>query len=227
MDGTPFYVGKGSGNRAYSKRGRSSWWFGIVQKDFGTDGFPTTELLESNLSEEDAFISEEFWISHFGRHSLGEGTLINLTNGGDGATGLVHSASSKQKMSIIMTERAPWKGKNLNDTHKKKISDALRGKRVGYKHKKSSIKKMRLVKSGSNNPNYGKVRSITARNKSAASNGNIKPTLIHSSGLVVTVENYHEFQRLYGIDYRRVGELARGKRKSHKGWMLLTSVLTQ
>ena len=71
-----FYVGKGSGDRAFdfSKSGRNSYWNNIKNK-YGVD----VEILFDNLSEEDAFRCEKdviLELEYFGYK------LANITKGG-------------------------------------------------------------------------------------------------------------------------------------------------
>jgi hypothetical protein len=71
-DGTPYYIGKGKGKRAYSKV------HNVI--------LPPKEriiFLKKNLIEEEAFKHEIYMISIFGRKDLGTGILDNKTNGGD------------------------------------------------------------------------------------------------------------------------------------------------
>lgn len=77
-DGTPYYIGKGKGRRAYQKRR-------YIQR-------PTEDRIEivaKGLSEHEAFILEKKLISYYGRKDLGTGILRNLTDGGEGVTGLI------------------------------------------------------------------------------------------------------------------------------------------
>ena len=76
-DNSPYYVGKGSGNRAFVRRGR------IVRppKDRSRIVF-----LRSELTEDKAFDWEKFYIKHYGRIDLGTGILRNLTDGGEGTS---------------------------------------------------------------------------------------------------------------------------------------------
>lgn len=65
--------------RAYSKDNRNIWWNNIVSKtEF------RSEILISNLTREDAVELEIFLILEYGRKDLKLGTLVNLTNGGEG-----------------------------------------------------------------------------------------------------------------------------------------------
>ncbi len=92
-NGEIFYVGKGSGKRAY-KKDRSDWWKNIVNKHGRK-----VEILSDNLTEEDAFELEKFVISEM------KGKLCNMTEGGEGSSGFKHSQESKDKLSAYWSGR--------------------------------------------------------------------------------------------------------------------------
>ena len=73
-DGTPYYVGKGIGRRAFTSHCHS---VKIPPRD-------RILFLKQNLTEEQAFIHEIYMISVLGRKDLGTGILRNLTDGGEG-----------------------------------------------------------------------------------------------------------------------------------------------
>ena len=81
-DRTPYYIGKGQGNRAYRRSKKCI----KPPKDKSRVIF-----LKQNLTEEEAFRHEKYMIAVFGRKDLGTGILHNLTDGGDGSSGYVHS----------------------------------------------------------------------------------------------------------------------------------------
>ena len=87
-DGTPYYIGKGTGKRAYQKHNL-----------FNPPPKERIIFLKQNLTEEEAFKHEIYMIAVFGRKDLRTGILRNKTDGGDGSSGFVHSEESKRKMS--------------------------------------------------------------------------------------------------------------------------------
>jgi hypothetical protein len=89
-DGTPYYIGKGQGKRAFERKKRK--------------GAPTPEdksrilFLKTGLTEKEAFKHEIYMIAVFGRKDLGTGILRNLTDGGEGTTGWAKSEEMREKM---------------------------------------------------------------------------------------------------------------------------------
>jgi hypothetical protein len=75
-DRTPYYIGKGKGDRIHSTNRTYK-----PPKDKSRIIF-----LKQNLTEEEAFKHEKYMIAVFGRKDLGSGILYNRTDGGDGAS---------------------------------------------------------------------------------------------------------------------------------------------
>ena len=88
-DETPYYIGKGQGNRAYVKH-----------KNYSNPPSDLSRIifLETNLSEEDAFLLERQYIAKFGRKDNGTGILRNMTDGGEGMSGFKHTEETKEKL---------------------------------------------------------------------------------------------------------------------------------
>ena len=74
--GELFYIGKGTGKRAWSTKDRNNRWMYTVDKH-GIE----VKILYKNLSEEDAFQKEMELIKEIGLENL-----TNITEGGDGFT---------------------------------------------------------------------------------------------------------------------------------------------
>lgn len=92
-NGTPYYIGKGKGNRAYTKHHGIS-----VPKDKSKIVF-----LETNLTEIGAFALERRYIKWFGRKNISTGILLNKTDGGEGASNAVVSEETRKLLSSIRT----------------------------------------------------------------------------------------------------------------------------
>jgi len=87
-DGTPYYVGKGKGSRAFVKESHRQ----SPPKDLNLI------ITQSWSSEDDAFEAETFLINFYGRKDIGTGVLRNLTNGGEGKCGWVPSLETRLKI---------------------------------------------------------------------------------------------------------------------------------
>lgn len=114
----PFYIGIGSPKRPYTTDSRTKYWHNIVKKtDYRVD------ILFDNLSFEKAKEKEKEFIKLYGRKDLGLGSLINMTDGGDGVIGLKHSIESRKKMSDSL------RGRKLTKEQKINIGNASRGRK--------------------------------------------------------------------------------------------------
>ena len=88
-DGTPYYIGKGSGYRAWSKT-RS------IHKP--TDK-SRIKILADGLTEEEAYSWEADLIALLGRKDIGTGCLRNTIDGGSGGcSGRILSAETRAKI---------------------------------------------------------------------------------------------------------------------------------
>lgn len=111
-DGTPYYIGKGHGNRAWD------WHRNIpVPKDK-----ERIVMLETNLTELGAFSIERRMIRWWGRKDLQTGILRNMSDGGEGVTGYTHTAETRAKLSKIS------KGKINSAETRAKISKSNQGR---------------------------------------------------------------------------------------------------
>jgi hypothetical protein len=122
-----FYIGVGSNEkRAYTKRNRSIFWNRIISKsDY------CVEIIQNNLSQEDAFELEMFLINIYGRQDNKTGILCNLTDGGEGRSNIVVSLNTRKKLSKAALKTNKKKltlVNNINSTRHKKVIDTKTGK---------------------------------------------------------------------------------------------------
>lgn len=194
-DGTPYYIGKGNGNRAWANHSRKNG-SNILPKDKSK-----IEIIKDNLTEEEANIMEISLIERYGRKDLGTGILINLTDGGDGTSGHVRpqSAIDSHREKLKGRKRPKELVRRIDETHRgKKRSDETKQKqreiRLGTKDseetrlKKSEAAKkpkskehaenIRLSKIGEKNPMFGKTSPNKGKKMSEEQKEKIRQTLL-------------------------------------------------
>jgi hypothetical protein len=125
QNGRAFYVGKGKDDRLLSSNKRNRHWQNIVNKH----GFVAVKFL-SGLSEKSAFETERSLIAIM--RSIGY-KLANMTDGGEGPAGMVHSDETKQKWSLAKTGK---KRGHYSAEHRQKISDSQKGKIIAPETRK-------------------------------------------------------------------------------------------
>lgn len=98
-----FYIGIANGSkrkveqyhRAYRKDLRSNFW-----KRVATKTPYEVEIMLDELDIEEAKVKEIEFIKLYGRRDQGLGTLVNLTNGGDGVVGRIVSEDCKRRIGL-------------------------------------------------------------------------------------------------------------------------------
>ena len=151
----PFYIGIGDNKtRAYNKINRTKHWKSIAKKGY------EVEVLLEDLTWKQACKKEKEFIALYGRRDLGTGTLVNLTDGGEGTFGYRHTEEVKNRIRLKLSgENHPNFGRTRTEH-----SERLKGKnnpcygRVGEKNPmfgkegywkgKESIKKIRVLYDG-------------------------------------------------------------------------------
>ena len=153
----PFYVGKGSGDRALYHIKESSWntttnphktrKINLIKEETGED--PNFFMFQCD-SAENAFSMEELCIETIGRSCINLGPLTNITKGGLGNRGVPTSEETKEKISSSMKEylstlsedelsdRCPTKGRKRTDEERENI----RQSRLGWNPSEEARKNM-------------------------------------------------------------------------------------
>ena len=110
--GEPFYVGKGNMKRV-NFTVRNAAHTNICRK------YPdwSREIAFSG-DEQDCFAEEVRLIALYGRRDKGTGTLANWTDGGEGASGNMHTGSTRKKMSEVQRKRWAEMSEEEREAHR-------------------------------------------------------------------------------------------------------------
>jgi hypothetical protein len=159
-----FYVGKGSGRRAFKFKPRTQLWQRIARKH-GV----IVEIIERFEDERAAFIHECQLIASFKASGI---ALANFTEGGEGASGRTHSPEAREKM------RQASLGRMASAEARARMSAAGRGKKMTPERRAAQVERNKVhlmnpeARQKANEANRGKyVSPETAARISAAKKG--------------------------------------------------------
>ena len=202
--GLPFYIGKGTGNRATSKKDRNPFWHNIANKV----GYKSV-ILQTGLTHTQALNAEKFVIAAL----KNKYKLVNLTIGGDGGNGLKgekhplygqqRSAETKAKISKALKGVSAGgkakKGIALTDSHKQAIANGLKGKPKSAAHIAAVVEANK--KSNKNKRPRKPLSDATKAKISLAQKGKskpLKPRFVYTTPLG-SFGTLHEAAKAHGL----------------------------
>lgn len=193
---SPYYIGKGSGNRAYEKK-RS------IAKPSDNSYIV---FLEEGLTECEAFALEKYAIALYGRIDKGGGILWNMTDGGEGCSGIIMSQETRDKIANAL------RGKSRPRSVIEKMLQA----RAGFQHSEATKRKMSKTRTGR------KRGPLTPEWKLKVSQGKARYEyeITDLDGNRYTTTSLKQFCKDHGLHQGHMSAAARGETSGHKGWQV-------
>lgn len=186
-----FYIGIGSKKRAYVTYQRNIFWKNIVNKhDY------KIEILHENLDWNLACEIETHLIKFYGRRDLGLGSLVNLTDGGEGTIGIIRKEITKEIRKKLSDSKIGFKH---SEATKLKISKI----QIGKKLSKYTCEKM-------SNSRKGKSRTIETKLKISQNNYNNKKVIDINTNIIYN--SIIEASEKLNINYVTLKRYLSGKR---------------
>jgi hypothetical protein len=184
----PIYVGKGCNKRAWKHLKENTRIGNLLRKRI-SEGYNPQPIIHNEVDEKHAHFMEEVWIEQYGREKTGEGTLFNITAGGDSPPsrkGITPSAEHKAKISeanikaqnrpeVIAKKSAANKGKIFSVETKIKMSVSHKGRNHSYKKGKTLSAEHK-----GRNHSYKKGKTLSAEHKAKLSLAKQKPIMTHT-----------------------------------------------
>ena len=147
-DGSPYYVGKGHGDRAFCRG---------CPKDKSR-----IQILECR-SEEEAFEEEKLLISCYGRKDIGTGILRNRTNGGEGFCGsILPPWTEEMRAKVSAAAKLQWA------KHRNKMKASMQGIPKSLEHR---LKISKTIKKMADKSNLSRIGKLGAQKRWHKENG--------------------------------------------------------
>ena len=200
--GSPYYVGKGYGHRAYNKSHRVNPPIDRSQIQFVCE----------NMNEADAFQLEMLMIYLYGRIDLGTGCLRNMSDGGEGAYGQklsvetiakrlssrIKNGTTANNPKIIAKILATKKKNGTLDSSSKMV--ITRRKNGSYRKRPESDKKAQRTKL----EKYGTLNFNTLESRAKSVETKKKNGTLHQTEESIRKQRLTKSQKDYSESYKKM-----------------------
>lgn len=191
---SPYYIGKGCGQRAFNtKRAIAA----PADKSF-------IVFLEEGLTEQEAFALEKYAVSIYGRIDKGTGILWNLTDGGEGCSGVIMPAETRAKIAKS----------RIGKKHPPEVIEKIAKNRKGILHTEETKRKMSKSRRGKKRGPH----SDEARQRISSAKTKYKYEITDPHGNTYVTCNLNMFCKDHGLLQSHMSATARGEMNSYKGW---------
>lgn len=244
INGSYFYIGKGQKKRLSAtlsarnntplKRNK------IISIKNKTGKNPKIKILCIG-SEEYCFDIEKKLIKYYGKKIDNTGSLCNISDGGEGTSGIILSEERKKQISNFF--------KNNNPMQKLEYREKVRLSKLGEKnpmfrksHSLESRQKISIANSGNNHYNYGNHLSEQTKNKISLGNKGRKHSwtnqkrceehieklrasrcktkfkIINPNNIIIETFYLSKFCKENNLNTGHMYQVVKGNLKSYKGW---------
>jgi hypothetical protein len=193
---SPYYIGKGSGHRAYGKK-RS------IAKPSDNSYIV---FLEEGLTECEAFALEKYAIALYGRIDKGEGILWNMTDGGEGCSGVIMSQETRDKIAqSLMGRKRP-----------RSVTEKMLQSRAGFRHSEETKRKMSKTRKGmKRQPHTPESKLKISQNKAK-----YEYEITDPDGNTYITRSLNWFCKDHGLHQAHMSATAHGGANGYKGWQV-------
>jgi hypothetical protein len=202
--GRLFYIGKGSGYRAWVKNRRNTWWKRTVNRH----GL-AVEIVQDSLTETEALRLEQDLIQLYKKMGY---RLTNLDEGGK----ICHHQSKTNDIKIRISQKL--NGHDTSYETRQKISNALKRRYMENPElKQKCAEHARKSKGHAGRSHSEAVKLKLSKRHPAFIN-------IHTGEIIQSGFNLTQMCRIYGLQNSNIYKVINGKIKQHRGWKLLEHV---
>lgn len=191
---SPYYIGKGRGDRAFvTKRSIN------CPRDKSLIVF-----IQEGITESQAFALEKYAIATYGRLDKNSGILWNMTDGGEGCSGVIVSDETRAKIAKVRI------GKKHHPDTCAKISKSKMGQRHSEKTRRQMSESRRGKKKG---PHTDEAKRRISEHKAK-----YEYEIFDPEGNLYSTQNLNAFCKEKGLHQAHMSAVAHGKMKSYKKW---------